>query len=867
MEICRTTYTMGGDRLKIGVTVGRKKTTPIALDVFGSSVINVTQGAEVEAMYSRDLKFDIEGLQQDVITRLDQISELMTTASNILGEENLNKKYTKFKQEVDTAKQQVENLELVMSIIAPMKAGKSTAINAIVGQELLPSRSDAMTTLPTEVVFKAELEQPILKLSQQVVSVFSKTIAALRSNLQEFDTDQMKRIRAKYGHLDYLFKLFEKKQNPSSPSLVPKQETFDLNDIRGTLTVLNDIIRLCSLIDGVEDPIGELLGLDSPRIETPFWQQDAQETANVGNLVIIDTPGSNEAGQEQRLETVIRKQIEKSAVVLIMLNFGTIGATDNDKVKTEVENVRKLQGRGKDNLYVLVNQIDRRGKGSRTPEQVKEFVKQAYGIGDSGDNKDTNRVFEISAHWALFSANFFVQGLDKNKDKAKDDIKSRPDIARDLLGAEWEEDLEDASLEELERKVRRLRERSGFDKFLKKAIEELMLFAAPKSMKEALQESCSYLNKIEEDVRLQKTAIDKKVEETQKDKYELESKIHSLNNCRNRLKIQIDQKHKKLNDKLEGLIIPLKEAARVTSNDYFSNDRNKALKKWIQLAHQQDVAKEIVNKIIDEFISFEVWIKEKSNLPFNWKDVNGNNDYSVKFSSQADAEEFAKLAVDYATGRTEKLFDSIRNATKQELEKSRQELRSLLDSQTKQIIEEAMEQLSKAFDLEIPPPPPQPQPKIDLDSIQPSVNQLPEYGYVQEYETYRPFYFLWLVKIKKKVERYRQVGNKYSVYLNDLITQINELIDTNIDRIYQGSKQYIIEQFEKDTETFFQNLQQYLGEYQDLMNWSLTTQQQSEEKQKIMVEKINILENYYNEQITKVTNHLKQIESLLLNNG
>ena len=38
-----------------------------------------------------------------------------------------------------------------MTIIAPMKAGKSTIINSIIGQELLPSHSAAMTTLPTAI--------------------------------------------------------------------------------------------------------------------------------------------------------------------------------------------------------------------------------------------------------------------------------------------------------------------------------------------------------------------------------------------------------------------------------------------------------------------------------------------------------------------------------------------------------------------------------------------------------------------------------------------------------------------------------------------------------------------------------------------
>ncbi|NET82943.1 MAG: hypothetical protein F6J94_13705 [Moorea sp. SIO1F2] len=830
------------------------------MDVFGSSVINVTQGAEVEAMYSGYLKPDIEGLQQDVITRLKEISDLMMTASEILGEEGSGKKYTKFKQEVDTAKQQVENLELVMSIIAPMKAGKSTAINAIVGQELLPSRSDAMTTLPTEVVFKADLKKPILKLSQSVVSVFSKTIAALRSNLQELDTDEMESMMAKYRHLN---DLVEKIKKQPLASLVPKQETFGFNNIRKTLTALNDIIRLCSLNE-VDDPIGKLLclNLKSPRIETPFWQEeDADKTAKIGNLVIIDTPGGTEAGQEQKLKAVVTKQLTKSAVVLIMLNFGAMGRTADNKVESEVEEIRNLQDSEKDNLYVLVNQIDRRGKNSRTPEEVKDFVKEAYGIGDSGENKDTNRVFEISAHWALFSANFFLRKLDKNEDAAKNDIKIQPDIARDLLGAEWEDDIEHASLEELKRKVRKLRERSGFDDFIKKAMEELMLSAAPESMKAALKEICSYLKHIPKDVELQIKAINQKAAEIKKQKDALQSKINGLEDCRHRLKERIEEKQEQLNQKLEAIRIPLKKAAEVTIDDYFSQSPTDALQKWETFASQMGVAKKIVEKRIQEFISFDDWIKNYSILQFKW-----NTDYSVELSSKADAEEFRRLAVNYATVRTEKLFDSIREATEEELKNSREELTLLLDSETKPIIEEAREQLSKGFDVEIPPPPPEPD--IDLNSIQPSVDELPEYGYEEVDENYRPWYFFGWLERTRTVIKNVQVGNKYIVNLKDLITKMNEVIKEKIDINYQGSQEYIVQQFEKDTETFFQNLQQYLGGYKDQMKESLR-KQGSEEKQKTVVENLkNKLADDAREQIKKVDIILQRIEYFLsLNNG
>ncbi|URR36593.1 dynamin family protein [Thermosynechococcus sp. HN-54] len=39
-----------------------------------------------------------------------------------------------------------------MAVVAPIKAGKSTIINAIVGQPLLPARNTAMTAIATEII-------------------------------------------------------------------------------------------------------------------------------------------------------------------------------------------------------------------------------------------------------------------------------------------------------------------------------------------------------------------------------------------------------------------------------------------------------------------------------------------------------------------------------------------------------------------------------------------------------------------------------------------------------------------------------------------------------------------------------------------
>ncbi|MBD1813237.1 dynamin family protein [Microcoleus vaginatus DQ-U2] len=126
--------------------------------------------------YSEQLKkVSVRDLQNDVIGLLEKIESLMRRASNALKADGTGKKYAEFERQIASKKHDVEELELVMSIVAPMKAGKSTIINAIVGFDLLPSRAAAMTTLPTEIVFNKDLTEPILIVPKDCAEAFNIT--------------------------------------------------------------------------------------------------------------------------------------------------------------------------------------------------------------------------------------------------------------------------------------------------------------------------------------------------------------------------------------------------------------------------------------------------------------------------------------------------------------------------------------------------------------------------------------------------------------------------------------------------------------------------------------------------------------------
>ncbi len=349
-------------------------------------------------MVAKVLKPNVQDLQKDVVELLEKISKLMYQASSVLVAAGVENKYTQYQQQISQEANKVQNLELRMAIVAPMKAGKSTIINAIIGQEILPSRNSAMTTLPTEIIFDAELTEPVLYLSTEVLSDFQETLLSLRSKIEYLGMDHVQEKLAQYPHLA---EMPEQIQQAVSNLITEKSEGRE--NISHTLTFLNDIVRLCSILNPSANPIHYLT--DAPRIKTPFWRlQKTEQQPELGNLVIVDTPGPNEAGENLRLPAVVEEQLCKSSIVLIVLDFTQLKNEAAEKVRKDVEEVIKL--RGENNLYVLINKVDQRREGDMSPEQVQQFVAAEFGIGDA-DNK--NLVFEISARRAFTSANFLVE--------------------------------------------------------------------------------------------------------------------------------------------------------------------------------------------------------------------------------------------------------------------------------------------------------------------------------------------------------------------------------------------------------------------------------------------------------------------------
>lgn len=424
------------------------------------------------------INLDIPNLQLETIALLNQTNNLLNRYGTLAD------KYLNYQEQITHQIRLVQDLELRMTIVAPMKAGKSTIINAIAGQELAPSYSAAMTTLPTELTFNAKLTEPVLILNPNMVSGYRNMIQRLRDTIQRQGLAWAQSQIKAYPHLKPLLEKIR-----AGISLQPKNT--GQKPIIETLTMLNHLIRFAALLIP-NYPLPSLSEL--PRIEMPL-QQRPEIGLSHSNLVLVDTPGPNEAGAHLSLKAVVEEQLQKSSIVLIVLNFTALNTEADEAVKCEVEKV--IQSRGKDNLYVLVNWIDQRKDDGMTPKEVREFVTHKFGI------ETTDRIFEISAIKAFLATNF-LQELQRTPEIPLTQMKTARIIAEQTLGINWEHELQSVSVEKLKKNAEKLWEISGFALFLEKAIKNLMIEGAHRCLRNALGMSNQFLLELQNELKLQR---------------------------------------------------------------------------------------------------------------------------------------------------------------------------------------------------------------------------------------------------------------------------------------------------------------------------------------------------------------------------
>ncbi|VEP18262.1 Dynamin family protein [Hyella patelloides LEGE 07179] len=795
-----------------------------------------------------DKSAKLDSIQREVIELLGNISTLIENTKVSLVDGNANPKYNQFQQQFSNVSDNIADLQLRMAIIAPMKAGKSTIINAIAGQELLPSCATAMTTIPTEIVFSANLTEPVLYLQAETIEVFQRIYQQINQKIASSGIESLQQSLARYPHLIYL--LTEIKDSPDVPF---KKETQGQTAIQETLNLLNQIIRLYSVVEPLAEPLAELTTI--PQISTPFLGlAGVEQVKNFGELVIVDTPGPNEAGVNSQLTGVVEEQLRRSSIILLVLDYTQLNNEAAESIKEQVKPVLDLIGQ--DNLYVIVNKIDQRRRGDITSEQVKDFVIADLNLESKNIEQ---RIFEVSAIRAFAATQFLLEIKQKPQAQLLE-LNSLETLAQEVFGIDWDEEIEDINLKILTKKARKLWKKSGFAPFLEQAITKLLESAAPRSLIAALNLSRHRLLELRDDINLRGKAMTESKAKLKQEIQSLESDLAYLETCRNHLK-QVEYIKAKLKNNLEQIITDLKQQAKVNLENYFAEQEYEKgdLIKKADIKTRELLLTNIGDfNLLPQFLSKNI----KSNLEPKTTGI-------INFSTGKEAEKFNQEALLCAKQRLEKLLLLTRQKIETEIITTNKDLKEFLEKETQPVIERAQIRLKKSFAINLELPSPTITPEEELPSEEHLIKKktrLVESGYEECVVKKRAWYY-WFGIVPFYSQELQQKPykreNYYSISVYELVKQINFSNDKLIEEIKQKLLNYLEEDIQQQVDSFFTNLDDYLGSYLKNIKQAQKTRELSLEQRTKVVKILYCLVPETTSYIEKTNNYLQIAEQLI----
>jgi GTPase SAR1 family protein len=396
---------------------------------------------------------------------------------------------------IDVVQRELEAVrggELRMSVVAPMKAGKSTLINSVVGYELLPARAAAMTTLPTRIVLDRRVDEaqltdhdndpfaPVLELREEDAAQFNLLVEALRVHVSKPVAGGLLK---QYPHLAGLV----------NDILSDRVEDIGVRyegraAVQKCLTLLNDLVRLAGRVM----PNGwKAVLTDVPVVRTPYWSVASQETEGPGRLVIVDTPGPDEHELADMLTTVVRRQLSESHIVLVVLDYTKMGGKSDAQIRELMEPLLSVVGTEK--LFAVVNKIDQ--KRRETDLDDEGIVRSACANLGLTDARAASRVFTVSAEWALASVQVLAALARSDDAPVADGSAAR--LARLLYPVDWQDQLEDMSPGRLRKSTKRALEFSRIDQFLVSVVAWLRMRVLRLAVDAALDKAAAELSDLQ----------------------------------------------------------------------------------------------------------------------------------------------------------------------------------------------------------------------------------------------------------------------------------------------------------------------------------------------------------------------------------
>jgi len=500
---------------------------------------------------------NIEGLRAEALRIADLEIQVITSMieQNILHAPSENEQTfdtvsaPKTIEVLEGEQHKLKNLDMVLAIVGTMKAGKSTTINAIVGTEILPNRNAPMTAIPTLIRHTKGQTQP--KLVFENYQPLKDLMDQLRPRISMSD-DYQEKIQKLPSSRD-LFSLIEKIRNNQAINhqAVGAGEIFDF------LKSVNDLVRISPIL-GVEFPFSDYGQIhELPVIEIEFEHLKEMESRQ-GRLILLDTPGPNEAGQDH-LRPMLQDQLRKASAVLVVMDYTQFASQAEEQIHVDLTSIAKsVESR----IYALVNKFDQKKSNSMQAEEVRGFV-------EAQTNKQivASRVFPVSSMYAYLAnrARHEIQLHGKLPE-----ITEQPWVEDFLDVANLDEDDYD-DIGEIEKKLNKLWSKSNFSEPLKEVIEVAYDKAALMALDAATVKCVETANNINNFLQATASGLGKSTDELQHLVKAIQVDIDNVYRCEKDAQGIIESNLKKLDADIKKTTQLLKEKNKTQFEYFFKN--------------------------------------------------------------------------------------------------------------------------------------------------------------------------------------------------------------------------------------------------------------------------------------------------------
>lgn len=258
-------------------------------------------------------------------------------------------------------------IDVCVPIVATMKAGKSTTLGVLLGLEVAPRRSHAMTTLATRYVLTGTVTEPEFSVGAAVARGYDELLDQVLRRLPG-SADRL----AKYPHLVRLAAGLDRKA-PRPPASCRGTEA-----VLDALAAINDFARLAMLVL----PAAKATVLTGwiPEVQVPdASQRHRQARGPRVRIVFVDTPGLGDAAGRDLLPAIVTQALDQADGCVFVMDYL---ALDGKEIADLADQVKKRFGsRTSSAVFVTVNKIDeRKSADDLGPEDVIAKAHHLLGI-------------------------------------------------------------------------------------------------------------------------------------------------------------------------------------------------------------------------------------------------------------------------------------------------------------------------------------------------------------------------------------------------------------------------------------------------------------------------------------------------------